>query len=96
MAKYRYTTECKENGRVICSNNYNSLNEQIIDFKRLVRMVFDEQTYPNQHISETLNNYRKALRKKYCSKNKFSYRWGFGIDDGFEVKLNRIGVKNEN
>lgn len=90
MAKYQYTTEIFNNGKLVACGNYNSLKKQINEVFSLVRYHLSREEFPTYYIDETISAYSKTLHKKNCSKKR--YHQSFHNDNGIILKLIRIGM----
>lgn len=91
MASYKYTTEIYKDKNLVYCGNFNSLKEQISILHSLVSNYLTDGRFPKSVVDDTITEYTKALRKKTCSKKKYSYAYQNGNCD--MVKLIRIGAE---
>ena len=91
MASYKYTTEIYKDKNLVYCDKFNSLKEQISILHSLVSNYLTDGRFPKSDVDYTITEYTKALRKKNCSKKKYSYAYHNGNCD--MVKLIRIGAE---
>ena len=93
MASYKYTTEIYKDKNLVYCGNFNSLKEQISILHSLVSIYLTNERFSKYDVDDTITEYTKALRKKTCSKKKYSYAYHNGNCD--MVKLIRIGTEKQ-